>query len=135
MLLSRHTRRREFISLLGGAAVWPLAARAQRSTRIAKIGHIESGWPSSSPNLLAAFRQGLRELGYIEGETFFIERRYAEGREDRLPQLAAELVNLVWTSFSRLARPKRSPPQGRRIESRLYLSAAAIRSPWDWSRV
>jgi putative tryptophan/tyrosine transport system substrate-binding protein len=51
-----------------------------------------SGWPSSSPNLLAAFRQGLRELGYIEGETFFIERRYAEGREDRLPQLAAELV-------------------------------------------
>ena len=92
MLLSRHTRRREFISLLGGAAVWPLAARAQRSTRIAKIGHIESGWPSSSPNLLAAFRRGLRELGYIEGETFFIERRYAEGREDRLPQLAAELV-------------------------------------------
>src|SRR2546423_13470925 len=86
-------KRREFISLLGGAAVaWPLAARAQRSTRIAKIGHIESGWPSSSPNLLAAFRQGLRELGYIEDETFFIERRYAEGREDRLPQLAAELV-------------------------------------------
>jgi putative ABC transport system substrate-binding protein len=85
--------RREFITLLGGAAAaWPLAARAQRSTRIAKIGHIESGWPSSSPNLLAAFRQGLRELGYIEGETFFIERRYAEGREDRLPQLAAELV-------------------------------------------
>ena len=45
------------------------------------IGHIESGWPSSSPNLLAGFRRGLRELGYIEGETFFIERRYAEGRE------------------------------------------------------
>jgi ABC transporter substrate binding protein len=55
--------RRDFITLLGGAAAaWPLAARAQRSTRIAKIGHIESGWPSSSPNLLAAFRQGaLRE--------------------------------------------------------------------------
>src|SRR6478752_9930784 len=86
-------RRREFLTLLGGtAAAWPLAARAQRPVRIAKIGHIESGWPSSSPNLLGAFRQGLRELGYIEGETFFIERRYAEGREDRLPQLAAELV-------------------------------------------
>jgi putative tryptophan/tyrosine transport system substrate-binding protein len=87
-------KRRDFIRLLGGAAAaaWPLAARAQRLSRIAKIGHLESGLPSSSPNLLAAFRQGLRELGYIEGETFFIERRYAEGREERLPQLAAELV-------------------------------------------
>src|SRR2546423_7799572 len=87
-------RRRDFITLLGGAAAtaWPVGVRAQQSTRIAKIGHIESGWPSSSPNLLAAFRRGLRELGYIEGEPFFIERRYAEGREARLPQLAAELV-------------------------------------------
>ena len=85
-------KRREFITLLGGAAAWPLAARAQRPSRIAKIGHLESGLPSSSPNLLAAFRQGLRELGYIEGENFFIERRYAEGREERLPQLASELV-------------------------------------------
>ena len=87
-------KRREFITGLAGATVtWPpITARAQRPVRIAKIGHIESGWPSSSPNLLAAFRQGLRELGYIDGETFFIERRYAEGREDRLPQLASELV-------------------------------------------
>jgi putative ABC transport system substrate-binding protein len=86
-------RRREFITLLGGAAVaWPLAARAQQPVRIAKIGHIESGLPSSSPNHLAAFRQGLRELGYVEGQNLFIERRYAEGREERLPQLAEELV-------------------------------------------
>jgi putative tryptophan/tyrosine transport system substrate-binding protein len=56
------------------------------------IGHIESGSPSSSPHLLAAFRQGLRELGYIEGQDVFIERRYAEGRSERLPQLAEELV-------------------------------------------
>src|SRR2546423_1284469 len=85
--------RREFITLLGGAATaWPLAARAQQPTRIAKIGHLESGWPSSSPNLLAAFRLGLRELGYIEGQNLFIERRYAEGSEERLPQLARELV-------------------------------------------
>jgi ABC-type uncharacterized transport system substrate-binding protein len=86
-------RRRAFIKLLGGAAAaWPLTARAQQPTRIAKIGHLESGWPSSSPNLLAAFRQGLRELGYIEGQNVFIERRYGEGSEERLPQLARELV-------------------------------------------
>jgi putative ABC transport system substrate-binding protein len=88
-------KRREFITLLGGAAAsisWPLAARAQQPSRIVKIGHIESGMPSSSPNLLAAFRQRLRELGYVEGKNLFIEHRYAEGREERLPQLAAELV-------------------------------------------
>jgi ABC-type uncharacterized transport system substrate-binding protein len=86
-------RRRNFIALLGGAAVaWPLAARAQQPARIVKIGHIESGLPSSSPHLLAAFNQRLRELGYVEGQNLFIERRYAEGREERLPQLAAELV-------------------------------------------
>jgi putative tryptophan/tyrosine transport system substrate-binding protein len=85
-------RRREFIGLLGGATAWPLAARAQQSKRIFKIGHIESGSPSSSPHLLAAFQQGLRELGYIEGQDVFIERRYAEGRSERLPQLAEELV-------------------------------------------
>jgi putative tryptophan/tyrosine transport system substrate-binding protein len=86
-------RRRQFITLLGGGAIaWPLGAGAQQPTRIAKIGHLESGWPSSSPNLVAAFRQGLRELGYIEGQNLFVERRYAEGREERLPQLARELV-------------------------------------------
>src|SRR5437763_5036434 len=85
-------KRREFISLLGGAAAWPLAARAQQPPRIPKIGHLESGFPSTSPNLLAAFRQGLRELGYIEGQNLFIVSRYGEGREERLPQVAGELV-------------------------------------------
>jgi putative ABC transport system substrate-binding protein len=86
-------RRRDFITALAGAAAaWPLTASAQQPVRIAKIGHLESGWPSSSPNLLAAFRQGLRELGYTEGQNLFIERRYAEGSEERLPQLAQELV-------------------------------------------
>ena len=68
------------------------STRAQQSRRIFKIGHLESGSPSSSPDLLAAFQQGLRKLGYLEGENLFIERRYAEGRVERLPQLAAELV-------------------------------------------
>src|SRR5437773_3678705 len=79
-------KRREFISLLGGAAAaWPLAARAQQPVQIAKIGHIESGLPSTSPNLLAAFRQGLRELCYVEGQNFFIERRYGVCSDERLP--------------------------------------------------
>src|SRR5256885_10203395 len=84
----RHTRLQgDWSSDVCSSDLWPLAARAQQPVRIAKIGHIESGLPSSSPNLLAAFRQGLRELGYVEGQN-----RYAEGREERLPQLAEELV-------------------------------------------
>src|SRR6266581_1928962 len=85
-------RRREFIALVGAAAAWSLPVGAQQAKRIFKIGHIESGSPSSSPNLLAAFQHGLRKLGYVEGENLFIERRYAEGQEERLPQLAEELV-------------------------------------------
>jgi ABC-type uncharacterized transport system substrate-binding protein len=85
-------RRREFITLLGGAAAWPFATRAQQQPRIAKVGHLESGLPSTSPNLLAAFRQGLRGLGYVEGQNLLIVSRYGEGREERLPQLAKELV-------------------------------------------
>src|SRR5262249_27621034 len=85
-------KRRQFIAILGAGAAWPLVARAQQTRRIFKIGHLESGLPSSAPYLLAAFQQGLRKLGYVEGENLFIERRYAEGREERLPQLAAELV-------------------------------------------
>jgi len=86
-------KRRDIITLAGGAALtWPLAVWAQEPRGIAKVGHLESGLPSSSPNLLAAFRQGLRALGYVEGQNLFIESRYAEGREERLPQLAEELV-------------------------------------------
>src|SRR5205807_4277596 len=89
-------KRREFITLVGGAAAaaWPLAARAQQPVKVAKIGHIESGTPSSSPSLLAAFVQRLRELGHVEGKNLSIESRYAGGKEERLPQLAAELVQL-----------------------------------------
>lgn len=85
-------KRRQFILLGAIVAAWPKALRAQQPTRIIKIGHLESGSPSTSPHLLAAFRQQLRELGYVEGQNLFIERRYAEGREELLPQLANELV-------------------------------------------
>src|SRR6478752_6677525 len=86
-------KRREFMILLSGTIVFrPNPLRAQQSQRIFKIGHLESSTPSNSPHLLGAFRDRLRELGYVEGQNLFIERRYAEGKEERLPQLAAELV-------------------------------------------
>ena len=84
-------RRREFLATaLGVASMSPLFG--QPSSRVAKVGHLESGFPSTAPNLLAAFRQGLRDLGYVDGQNLFIVSRYGEGREDRLRPLADELV-------------------------------------------
>jgi len=84
-------RRREFISLLGSAAVWPLAARAQSTLPV--IGFVNSALPETHAQHLAAFLKGLGENGYIEGRNVAIEYRWAENQSDRLPALIADLVH------------------------------------------
>jgi putative tryptophan/tyrosine transport system substrate-binding protein len=90
-----HIRRREFIVTLGGAtAAWPLAVLAQQTGKVSRIGFLGISSPSLERHLVDAFRQRLRELGHVEGENIAIEYRWAEGQDDRLPSLAAELVRL-----------------------------------------
>jgi putative tryptophan/tyrosine transport system substrate-binding protein len=85
-------RRREFITLLGGVvASWPIAVGAQQTTKLRSLGFFTAG--RDSPGL-PALLEGLRQLGWIEGKTIVVEYRYAENRNDRLPELAAELVRL-----------------------------------------
>ena len=88
-------RRREFITLLGGAsAAWPLTARAQQATKLPTIGYLGSATLATESQRMAAFVQRLRELGWVEGRTVVIDYRWAEGRTERYAEIAAEFVRL-----------------------------------------
>jgi putative ABC transport system substrate-binding protein len=87
-------RRREFITLLGSAAAWPLTARAQQSAKVPRIGYLGGATPSAQGQWVVAFVQRLRELGWIEDRTIAIEYRWADGRSERFAEIAAEFVRL-----------------------------------------
>jgi putative tryptophan/tyrosine transport system substrate-binding protein len=114
-------KRREFITLLAGAAAWPLAARAQQTGKVPTIGFLGAN-PSIDSNRIAAFVQRLRELAWIDGRNLAIEYRWAEGRNERNAENAAELVPLkvdvivteeydskeaLWDKFYTAAPPRR----------------------------
>jgi ABC-type uncharacterized transport system substrate-binding protein len=84
-------RRREFIALLGGAIAWPLGAQTQQTAR-PRVGYLSGRSSESEAPLLAAVRRGLEEAGYVENQNIVIEFRFSEGRDDRLPSLATDLV-------------------------------------------
>src|SRR5262249_31032425 len=83
-----------WLGRIGGAAAWPIAARAQQSTKVPTIGFLGATTPSADGQRFAAFVQRLRELGWIEGRNVAIEGRWAQGRSDRIPEIPAEVARL-----------------------------------------
>jgi putative ABC transport system substrate-binding protein len=105
-MLLDQLKRREFITLLGGAAAWPLAARAQQQAqRVPVIGFLHPGFSDTGSPVFDALREGLREGGYVEGDSVKLEARWARGRPELLPQLTQELIQLRPAILVATARP------------------------------
>jgi ABC-type uncharacterized transport system substrate-binding protein len=108
--MASYIRRRKFLAALGGAAAWPLVARAQQAAKVARIGHLDLGPASARASRIEALRAGLRDLGYVEGKNIVIEFRWAE-RVEQLPELAAELVrmnvDIIFAPSSTMVEPAR----------------------------
>jgi hypothetical protein len=123
-------KRREFITLLGGAAAWPLAASAQQAEKLPTIGFLGAS-PSIESQRVAAFVQRLRELAWVDGRNVAIEYRWAEGRFDLFPELAAVLVRRkVSVIVSRAPSPGHAPPKRQPPRSPSSLAYPKTRSKW-----
>jgi putative tryptophan/tyrosine transport system substrate-binding protein len=127
-------KRREFIKLLAGTAAWPLAARAQQPA-VPVIGFMSARSPEDSAHLVAAFHRGLDEGGFVEGQSVAIEFRWARGQYDRLPAMAADLVQRqVAVLVAVGGDPSSVAAKQATSTTRLCSGSGAIRSRLAWSR-
>jgi putative ABC transport system substrate-binding protein len=128
-------RRREFISLLGGAAAWPVTARAQQPERMRRIGILSPGHSELSDptfQMVNAFLRGLHELGYTEGQNLTVDRQYADGNPSRLRELAAELVRRKAEIIVAFSTTAARPAKQATARSLLSEWAWPIRLPMTW---
>ena len=120
-------RRRNFISLVGGAAAWPLAAQAQRAGKLPTIGFLGASTPTAQGYMVAALVQRLRELGWIEGRTITIEYRWAEGRSERYSEIVDEFVRLKVDAILTHATP--AARAAKQATSSIPIVAAVVGDP------